>query len=249
MIKLDDYMKYIFTVLFGFRMDTTEEINITIVESLSPFQPFENKDWQIFIIIFIGLFSLFGNGGTIYIHMKQNKKYQGKIYVISLACIDIFACLTVLPLHPYIEKSLIYAEDDTLLVKISYSLSGFVLLCNLYILVLVALDRFLAVYFVSLHNLKMNVRAICLVAIVIICAAIAGILTLIYRNSDRSDPMNMKIDKIMVNALMTAFVLIVVIYAMIIYKLYRHEGKTVPTPSRDEAAYNRGADNVWSTNR
>ena len=149
-------------------MDKTIILLTSVTQNISPVLNTEPQDdyqtvakheighlawyWHILIIILIDICCLIGNGVTLYIHIMNRKKYTSWKYVVTLAAIDIFACLFLLPFYPYTNQSVIFTKNDDIFVKAYFGLN--VITSNGYtsMLNVTAVDRLFAVCYPIIYR-------------------------------------------------------------------------------------------------
>ena len=216
-----------------------EDFNITIMEILNFVNESDlgynqsepqsdmhiNQTFAIGHIITVVLFNLcclIGNGATIFIQLKHYKKYKSKLYKISLALVDIMACGSVLPLTIFYFTG----TDGIYTAKWRVSLGSFAFSANINILVLEAFNRFLALYFPFQYKKGKMIRSAIGMAFVMIIELIASVLIFRYTRSEhkidpgRSDNL---IQIVTMGRLLISWILIIVLYILIIFKIYKQE--------------------------
>ena len=139
---------------------------------------------HVLIITSFILICLIGNSITLYIHLKNPKKYKTKAYIISLACVDVFACLTLAPMYPFVSKSAIWRPGDDLFIKIFFLLHMAVAGAYNSLLCVTALDRLIAVRFPFVYAKHYKSRTLILLSSVALFSVYSGAISAYYKNHE-----------------------------------------------------------------
>ena len=116
--------------------------------------------WHVLIIVLIDICCLIGNGVTLYIHITYRKKYTSWKYVVSLATIDIFSCLFLLPCYPFTNQSVVLTAKDDIFVKAYFGLSAIASNAYMSMLNVTALDRLFAVCYPIMYINHYRLRSV-----------------------------------------------------------------------------------------
>ena len=178
---------------------------------------------NVFIVIFIIVFGFLGNGCTIHILRKNASSYQNKIFMISLALIDMLACFS-----SFTFPFMILGIETTFTFKFGYSIGALVAYGNVYILALTAFDRFVAVYFPFKYKHFGNIR-IWLVSIALTWAGSQSVMAFVFSGNSYYGTLATINDTLqLVSFLFTliSWIAICIFYTLIIIRLY-NQGKRV----------------------
>ena len=176
-------------------------------------------NWHILIIISFIFICLTGNGVTIYVHLKSPNKYITKAYIISLACIDIFACLTFLPMYPFYDKTVDFSAEDDLFIKVFVFLHFGVAGAYNSIVCFTALDRLIAVRFHFAYTNHYKTRSYIFFTCVAVFSLYSGAIMAFYKNHRTA--WHSKADIIIEIQTFFIWTVMMFCYVFIIYYLYR----------------------------
>ena len=96
---------------------------------------------HIFAVTIIGLACFLGNGIVIHIYRQKQGYAGGKMYIILLATIDIFACCTLLPAFPLMTLDLMKPY-----LEIVFLTLGVIAIAYVWTLLTLTLERLLAIF-------------------------------------------------------------------------------------------------------
>ena len=192
--------------------------------------------WHILIISVFMILSIAGNGSTIYLESKNVKLHHHKIYVIALAAVDIFAYTIVLPFLPFFDPKT-RKPEDILLIKTGFSLIGFAFNANISLLLLISMDRFIAVYYPINYAQKGHRRTYCSIFILVLCLVTVFTLNFKFKQLNDEDCVNKVID--IGIALFTAIVLIAIFifYILIIIRFIKTRRQVLDRKKTDHKSY------------
>ena len=175
------------------------------------------------IVLVIFMCGIFGNGCTIYILCKNGKNYQNKHFMIVLALIDIFACCIGLFMLPFFVLDI----DTATTVKIRILSMTFASHTNVFILVLMGCDRFVAVYFpLKYKNFDRVRKALLCIAMAIMCMLSIISSYLSEHESDKNvDTLNEVYLNMMLTFNITEWLTIIIFYTLIVVGLRRKAKK------------------------
>ena len=207
--------------------------NNTLIYDANSIQVQLSACWHVLIIASFVVCAFLGNGITISIHIIKRKSYQSKLLVIALAFIDLFACTAVLPLYPFIDRNLI-SEENFLVLKIWYGLNIFVFIGNIFLLLLIAFDRFIAVYFPYRYT-QYGGGHLTILSILLVTDIVASSLAFAFRHYDMESTVNKILDAISFIFLIVPLILLSILYILIIIKLFK-QGRQISVATN---SYNR----------
>ena len=175
--------------------------------------------WHILIISSFIFICLTGNGITIYVHLKSPNKYKTKVYIISLACIDIFACVTFLPMYPFFDKTVDFSAEDDLFIKLFFFLHMGVAGAYNSIVCFTALDRLIAVRFPFEYTKYYKTRTYIVFTLVAVFSLYSGAIAAFYKN--HATVWKSEADLIIELQTFLIWMVMILLYVFIIYYLYK----------------------------
>ena len=92
-------------------------------------------------VITISLACFIGNGVVIHVYRSKRGNSFGKLYIILLAIIDIFACCTLLPVYPLLRLEAVRRH-----VNYVFTFTGLISVVYAWILLTMTLERVLAIF-------------------------------------------------------------------------------------------------------
>ena len=182
----------------------------------------------ILLLLYI-LFGAAGNALVLFVYGKD-KKLTGRIYIVCLAVIDLFACLVVLPQLPV---SAVADQFPSLRIfEMVYAIQAVVLVQSyLFAQTAMALDQFVAVYYPFKHRrLSRKIKRVTLVVavIVIVYYIIHSIASRTSNFIDNLPVPRSYIVLIFFLPMVVGFMLLLVVYPLIVLKLYKQHRHVRP---------------------
>ena len=181
------------------------------------------------------LFGVIGNAVVLIVYGKD-KKLTGRVYIVCLAVIDLFAFLVVLPQTP------VFAVVDNLpslrVFGMVYAAQSVMMLQSyLFTQTVMALDQFVAVRYAFEHRrLSRKIKRLTFVAaaIVIVFFTIYSVVSRAYNFVENLQVLYACIALIFLLLMVSCFVVLLVVYPMIVLKLYEQQRKVRPKVTQNE---------------
>ena len=148
------------------RSKTFDQDNRTAVEQLMPF--------TIILIVYICL-GVLGNSTVLYIYLKKFKSYSdGRFFIPVLAVADMLACIVNCSLHLSITTSPLSYPSGNLGCKIGQYLSVATTATSIFILLLIAIDRYLKICKPFGRQMDLKSRKLCIIIIIIMAVILSS---------------------------------------------------------------------------
>ena len=216
-------------------VDTTEYVDQYLMTQLNAQTNFRRTSFimlspiniaiNVLIVTVIFICGILGNGTTIRILLySSSNNYQNKIFMISLALVDIFACSSALFTFPF----LLFGTDTTFTAKLRFTTMTLVANANVYILALIGFDRLIAVYHPFKYNAFEPIRKV-LLCIAMIIISLASALSFIYiehKPSSHIGTLNQAFTTFVFSLTTFGWILICIFYSLLVVQL-RSQGKRV----------------------
>ena len=181
--------------------------------------------WHILIIGGFMLVSLVGNGSTIYIEMQRVKLNHFKMLIIALAIVDIFSCIVVLPCWPFLDRAT-RSNQNIYFIKTVYALVLFLFGANLSIMLLVSIDRLIAVYCPILYKKHGHQRTGIMLLVLGSFLGVMATLGFKYKMSEVKSEMEKRMDLLVAVFILLNLIAMFVIYIITIIRLTK-QGQTI----------------------
>ena len=192
--------------------------------------------WQVYSydkLALLFLYMLFGvaTNCVVMLVYSKHKKLTGRVFILCLAIIDIVACLFILPQTPVFVNHAQFESLQTY--RIIYGIETMVLIQSyLFAQVAMSLDQFVAVYFPFKHRkFGPKLKKIMLVAAVSTVGGLSVHRVLSSATDLSNVPVWSSLYSVVYRLVMSlSFLTLLVVYPLIVLKLYRQHRKVCPKP-------------------
>ncbi|XP_071140152.1 orexin receptor type 2-like [Mytilus edulis] len=182
---------------------------------------------------------LFGNGFTLLIYCVKMKMSDERYFIPVLATVDLFAA-TICPILGVMESRMIVTFNNASVCKIFWAAASFLTLMSVFVLAVIAIQRYLKVCGSVGSTMNIFWRRISLMICIVLSAAFAAPMIILHsaveitnveknltgfqcaRTNEEDETVVIIYGVILVLTILIIMTLLVVIYSKIALKLYRH---------------------------
>ena len=180
---------------------------------------------------FLLLYMLFGTAANcmVCVVYSKDKKQTGRDFILCLAVVDILACLFVLPQVPMFVAHLQFGSLPTFFIVFSFE-SIVILQSYQFTQVAMSLDQFLGVYFPFKHRKFAPImkKIMLFAAVLTICGHFVHLVLSNIRGMASFPVLNYLSSLIFRLVIAISFLTLLVVYPLIVMKLYRQHRKIRP---------------------